>query len=234
MTTVSGNATSAATNLTNNPCAINGKGPLYAGALSTARTNVFGLGAAANRFIITTTAANLRANTVLNSIEAELRVQGDPSDWLCSPVKGYARNLAILVMNTFFLNADPNGGDCPVWSNVLQQLNKQNNLYNTTCNEILSNRNWFITGAEHQIREGSYTTSIKVALYTPGVEASAGQPPASTPEPVLLGGDPIGGTFVCQQGTFTCNTFVPEGAEDVNDGTSWSCDTACGSDLYVS
>jgi hypothetical protein len=110
-----------------------------------------------------------RASYPINSIEAELRVQGDPSMFLCTPLKGFGRTVAIVVINPFYLDsADPilNPDDCLIWT----QKPGGSDTTVSSCNEILTSRAWFIKGVDHQIKEGSYVTTIKVFLPTPGGE----------------------------------------------------------------
>ena len=54
---------------------------------------------------------------------------------------------------------------CPAWA-----LSDPNDIVGSTsiCNELLTNKGWWILGADHQIREGRYVTTIKLALPAPG------------------------------------------------------------------
>jgi hypothetical protein len=113
-------------------------------------------------------AANTRANVSFNSIEAELKIQGDPT--FADPIFTVGKTLALLVINPFHVD-DSGGGSCGDWTQA------------ETCNAVLSNKNWIIMGSHHEIKEGSYTTIIKVRLPAPGADISVGQP---------LGADPTG------------------------------------------
>lgn len=99
-------------------------------------------------------------NLMVHAIEAELRVQGDPSPWLCSPIAGFGKCVGIIFINPFFLTEDAVEGNCPAFKQTTSSL----------CNNFLTNKGWFIKGVEHQIKEGSYITTIKVALPAPGAE----------------------------------------------------------------
>ena len=111
-------------------------------------------------YVVEASKLHRMANVLHHPIEAELRVQGDPSDWLCTPQLAYGRNVALIVINPFSLTS---GKDCPEWS-----------VLNTgSCNEILTNRAWFILGADHQIREGSYVTTLKIVLLTASADSGA-------------------------------------------------------------
>jgi hypothetical protein len=100
-------------------------------------------------------------NLMIHAIEAELRVQGDPSDWLCSPIFGYGRCVGIIFINPSFLMDGADEADCPIFS-----IQKGTSV----CNSFLTNKGWFIKGVEHQIKEGSYITTLKLALPAPGAE----------------------------------------------------------------
>jgi hypothetical protein len=99
-------------------------------------------------------------NLMVHAIEAELRVQGDPSPWLCSPIAGFGRCVGIIFINPFFLREDVIEGNCPAFKQTTDNV----------CNNFLTNKGWFVKGVEHQIREGSYITTIKLALPAPGAE----------------------------------------------------------------
>lgn len=225
MGTTSGEMTQARDNLRFNKCAILGEGPRYSGSPDNSQREA-SFGNNAEREHIISMAEHLRANYLHNSIEAELRVQGDPSDWLCSPVFGYGRNVAILFINPFFLV--PGDYGCAKWSNQIPDLD----LDDTSCNQILSNRNWYIKGVDHQIRDGSYVTTIKVMLFVPRSES-----PSDLENVSYMGGDPLSSLAIaCNQGTGTCLPNIVMGGKDVTLGDLTFCDPICPGpdDLYVS
>ena len=86
-------------------------------------------------------------------------------------------------------------------------------------------------GADHQIKEGSYVTTIKIRLMVPGVDILATKDAA----PAKIGGDPGAaplctsaqpvGTFACAEDTGTGNVY-PLGWGDATDGTGVFCDPA--------
>jgi hypothetical protein len=100
------------------------------------------------------------------SIEAELRIQGDPRKEFAVALDHKAKFLSLVVINPFHLYGQVGGygGKCGDWLAI------------PGCNEILSNKAWLMTGVSHQIKEGSYTTTIKLQLDTPGVTVKAGAP----------------------------------------------------------
>jgi hypothetical protein len=109
-----------------------------------------------------------KANTVRHTIDAELKIQGDPT--MASPINMIDKKCAIVVINPYHIQAF-GGNECGDW------------LQAETCNSVLSNRRWTILGSSHEIKEGSYTTTLKIQLAAPGSDNALGQP---------LGGDTDG------------------------------------------
>jgi len=102
-------------------------------------------------------AAAERANKTYENIEAELRIQGDPS--LDNPFSIKVKTVSLLVVNPFHIgtrNGDTLHKNCPDW------------LLAAPCNQILSNKSWFIKGVSHEIKEGSYITVLRLYLPAPG------------------------------------------------------------------
>lgn len=123
------------------------------------------------------------ANLTTFSIEAEMRVQGDPSFWLCTPYGGYGRCVGIIFVNPIYLNQS-DGQDCPQF----QRLSAD-----SVCNTTLTNKGWFIKGVDHQIRDGSYTTTLKLFLPAPGAEINFNTPNVPpTSSLTLSASDPTG------------------------------------------
>ena len=106
----------------------------------------------------------------IQPIEAELRIQGHPGHKFVDAWDIHAAYAAIVVINPFNL-AGPWWDGCGDW-----QV-----LADSGCNTVLSNKYWKVMGVNHQIKEGSYVTTLKCVLPVPGVDISEGQP---------LGGDP--------------------------------------------
>ena len=118
--------------------------------------------------------AHGRANLVLKEpIRAELRVQGDPREEFCHPKLMIGKTISLIVINPFHLFGSGNGG-CGDW------------LSQPGCNDVLSNKSWIILGASHEIKEGSYVTTLQIQLLAPG----------ATINPSLPFGGPGSGGFV--------------------------------------
>jgi hypothetical protein len=99
--------------------------------------------------------AQSKANKNYEAVEAELRIQGDPT--LDNPFAIKIKTVSILVINPFHLRNKTNRiSGCPEW------------LVAPPCNRILSNKNWFIKGVSHEIKEGAFTTTLKLFLPAPG------------------------------------------------------------------
>jgi hypothetical protein len=116
--------------------------------------------------------AHLLAGMVVGTkteMEADLKILGDPRPAFCGMPGG--RRVAIIAINPFHI-----GGDgCGSW------------LAEPGCNPIMSNKNWRVTGINHSIQSGSYTTTLKVTLPAQGVNIYRNEP---------LGGSGSGGPIV--------------------------------------
>lgn len=100
--------------------------------------------------------AATRFREIPQAINAELKIMGDPA--LAFPLGGaglVGKSVSIVVINPFYIR------DCE-W------------LAEPACNDILSNKNWMIMGVNHQIKEGSYTTTLKLFLAVPGQQDEPG------------------------------------------------------------
>lgn len=169
-------------------------------------------------------AAHRRATFLQYTIEAELRVQGDPSDFLCSPLFGYGKSVAIVVTNPFYLTEEDE--EFCGWSQ----------LTDSSCNTVFTNPAWFILGVDHQIKDGSYVTTYKLALFPAGnAEVNAG---TGGSQGTTLGATTnIPSSFnqatftVCNQGTFPC---VEEGHYLIgaNDGVPFPTETSAGAYVF--
>ena len=109
--------------------------------------------------------AHAKANSVntegLHPIEAELKFQGRPNSLFVDLKLIVGTNVGIVVINPFYIIGDDQYKD---W------------LARPECNEVLSNKTWMVKGVNHSIKEGSYVTTLKVFLPTPGINIDAGQP----------------------------------------------------------
>jgi len=84
-------------------------------------------------------------------IEAELKIQGQPL--FVNPVLLTGAWISIIVVNPFHIKKNVLGDTaCGDW------------LAQPVCNRVFSNKMWMVKEVHHQIKEGSYTTSIKVFL----------------------------------------------------------------------
>ena len=101
----------------------------------------------------------------IQPIEAELRIQGNPGFKFVSSLFIHQAYACIVVINPFHL-AGPWWDGCGDWMV----------LADSGCNTVLSNRFWKVMGVNHQIKEGSYVTTLKVVLPVPGVDISPDQP----------------------------------------------------------
>lgn len=97
----------------------------------------------------------------LSPITAELRIVGNPdyNKYINMPVM--PRSCSIVAINPFHLAG---GSRCGDW------------LANPGCNEVLSNKNWMISGINHSIQNGTYETTLKLFLKTPFLDVDGGDP----------------------------------------------------------
>ena len=100
--------------------------------------------------------ANLKANSEtefkIADIQAELTVIGMPTEMFVRQQLFLHSPVSIIVMNPFFV-ADGLDTFCGEWSHIVE----------SGCNEVLSDRNYRCNGINHTIREGSFTTTLRVS-----------------------------------------------------------------------
>tara|TARA_Y100000034_G_scaffold74747_1_gene89834 strand:- start:1024 stop:2670 length:1647 start_codon:yes stop_codon:yes gene_type:complete len=114
--------------------------------------------------IMSAQAAQDRANKAFYPIEAQLRIQGDPS--FVSPILMINRFLGIVVVNPMhYLSKQGDTEGCGDWL-----------VTSPPINQVYSNKGWIIQGVTHQIKEGQFNTLIDVKLPSPGFELDAGIP----------------------------------------------------------
>lgn len=94
-------------------------------------------------------------------IEATLKILGDPREKFNQLAVG--TTCSIVAINPFHLSGAKNNG-CGDW------------LADPPCNGILSNKNWTVLGINHSIKEGSYTTTLKLRLGAPGINVNITDP----------------------------------------------------------
>jgi hypothetical protein len=127
-----------------------------------------------------TTEANVaqsKANApfeVANPIEAELKIIGNPSRQFVDIRRFFNTTVTIIFINPFTIDKNtqsPSLDDnlCGDWLAV------------PAINPILTNNRWWVQGINHSLRDGKYTTTMKLFLQGPGIQLAAGTP---------LGGDP--------------------------------------------
>lgn len=106
-------------------------------------------------------AVNVKAMKVLNdNIEADLVIIGDPV--ICPPSESvWSKTVTIILVNPYFLTVGSGCGDF---------------LAKPVCNEILSNKGWFVKSVTHKIDSGKYTTTLGVYLSAPGIDLPADAP----------------------------------------------------------
>lgn len=192
-TPISGRNSKFSDQQTFSKCLVQGRGPR--GEQVSANSTLETTGSGAIDAVETATAAHRRATLLQYTIEAELRVQGDPSDFLCSPLFGYGKSIALIIINPYYIVEDD--GFC-AWSQ----------LTDSSCNTVFTNPAWFILGADHQIKDGSYVTTYKLALFPGGnAEIAAGingqitTMGGTTNIPATVNAETM---TVCNQGTFPC------------------------------
>lgn len=121
---------------------------------------------------------HIMANLGIGAIEADLRVEGDPSDWLCTPATGAGKFVGIVFINPYFLEPGKTDADCPVW--LANDPNSPDAEFRSICNELLTSKGWLIKGADHQIKDGQFVTNLKLQLIAPAAELNArSNPPTS-------------------------------------------------------
>jgi hypothetical protein len=84
--------------------------------------------------------------------EASLKIQGDP--FYGDPITLVGSSISILFINPYYFG-DPEG---PTW------------LQTSNCNTMLSNKRYIIRNINHNISNGSYTTTLKLQLPVPNIE----------------------------------------------------------------
>ena len=102
-------------------------------------------------------------------IEAELRIQGNPDINYVDIKSIMGKHVSVVVINPFSIQNNQVDGMSPGYMDWQM-------LADTSYNDILSNRFWMIKGVNHQIKEGSYITTLKLNLPAPGIDIAAGRP----------------------------------------------------------
>lgn len=109
-----------------------------------------------------------RANIIYHPIRAELKIQGDPD--LADPFKCIGKTLSLIVINPFhIINKTANENKDIAFGQEGKKL-VCDWLINDVCNDVLTSKNWILNGAYHEIRDGNYTTTLKIFLPAPSSE----------------------------------------------------------------
>lgn len=131
-------------------------------------------------------AANAKAGALregMKAIEAELKIHGNPNREYIDIKWMVGRTASLVVINPFSLSKnpfEPIDREPGKWRNIEKTCSEW--LAEPMCNNILSNKNWFIKGVHHSIKEGSYVTTLQLVLPVPGIDIEEG----------TLGADPDG------------------------------------------
>ena len=136
-------------------------------------------------------AANARMEG-LQTIEAELKILGDPR--FCYPSMMTGSYVSLVVINPYHLDVSSKlAGSCADW------------LAQPLANPVFSNKYWMILGVDHQIQEGSFVTTLKLSLSTPGTSLN--------PD-ISLGGQGSGGQAFSINTTRTGNAKNDDGCNE--------------------
>ena len=102
--------------------------------------------------------ANKMVNVTIHPITADLKMMGDPAAMFVIQSLFMGKEVSVVVINPFHLKKSD--GECPEW------------LAEPECNQILSSKRWRCMGTNHSIKEGSYTTTLKLQLWEGSVGIS--------------------------------------------------------------
>lgn len=103
-------------------------------------------------------AANSHGIAGTHIISAEMRIMGNATEEFIYPTLLGKFYCSVVVINPFHIS----GSDCGDW------------LAQPMCNQVLSNKAWMVSGVNHHIKDGSYTTTLKLDLAAPGIDAPTG------------------------------------------------------------
>jgi hypothetical protein len=112
---------------------------------------------------------DMTSSLTFKEVQATLTIVGDPE------YMGYThvgRCVTIVFINPFYLSGSLDENSCPDWT-----------VSPDPCNEVLTNRGWFIKSISHRIQEGSFTTTLDLYLPRPSISLEPGN---------NFGGDPTG------------------------------------------
>jgi hypothetical protein len=104
--------------------------------------------------------------SIYQPISAELRIVGNPK--LDKILLLIGSTVGIAVVNPFNVTSSTLGCE---W-----RVSGGEALAQSSCNAVLSNKRWVVKGVAHDIREGSFITSLNVYLPAPGQELAPNAP----------------------------------------------------------
>ena len=136
----------------------------------------------AQQYAVDNTRIHTRTNAIqgMLPVEATLVVQGDPT--IGSLYESIGRTIGLVVINPFFIRDEADvvpfqkAPGCPYWDTLVRQKNGEGAISKQIVNEVLTNKNWYIKGVSHSIKEGSFQTTYKLFLPVPGADISADLP----------------------------------------------------------
>lgn len=179
----------------------------------------------AQQMAVENTRIHTRTNAIqgMLPIEASLVVQGDPT--IGSLYESIGKTIGLVVINPFFIRHKDDEilpfektPGCPYWDTLVRQDNN-GQLSQQVVNEVLTNKNWYIKGVSHSIKEGAFQTTYKIYLPAPGADISADLPFGGSND----GYDPT------PIGCFAGPGDTPTGADcnDEPDCEGWNCVPDC-------
>ena len=131
--------------------------------LTPSQQSFFACGSNAVKQLNESQQAHYRANKLVGisglstAIVAELRIIGSTfSSFYGLGTKAWGGYVSIVVINPFYITGGRAGYECGDFLSL------------GGCHPFLSNKKWQIMGISHSIQEGSFVTTLKVQLSTPG------------------------------------------------------------------
>lgn len=98
--------------------------------------------------------ANMLTEFQIADLQANMTIMGIPTDKFVDMKQFLHAPVSVIVINPFFVAGGQNQG-CGDWSW----------LASSGCNQMLSDQRYICTGVNHSIREGSYTTTLKLVNF---------------------------------------------------------------------
>lgn len=106
------------------------------------------------------TRANITSMTT-PAIKAQIVVQGDPS--LTDPSELAGSTFSVIVINPYHLAKN---SACPEWRHLAE----------SACNQTLSHKSWYLHKIDHDIRQGTYTTTLDLFVPPDNIQVAEGSP----------------------------------------------------------